>query len=106
MLVGAAAWQPYCPLEQFVSCAPSALTKPRVFPHMGGVFGLRGAGSGRKAQPVPMECRSQRKGCDLQVSGGRYGQVGTIPPFLTFFSSCVIMQRHSNYFFVTKGHAK
>lgn len=63
-----------------MSCAPAAVTKLRVLPHMGSFFGLCGAESGREAYPVPVECRRQRKRCDLQVLCGRYDQVGIIPP--------------------------
>lgn len=56
-------------LEQLVSCAPAALTKLRVLPHVGGFFEICGAESGREADPVPKECGNQRKGCDFVSLG-------------------------------------
>lgn len=76
----AAARQPYSSLEQPVGCAPAALSRLRVLPHVGGFFGLRWAGSGKEAWSVPPKHGSRRNGCDSQVSGGRYGQVGTVLP--------------------------
>lgn len=108
----AAACQPYSSVKQLVSCAPAALTKLRVPPHMGGFSGLCVAGSGREAQPVPMECGSQRKRCNLQVYGGRYGPGGgnssVSEKFVRFWTLFLILCHNAKtfYFFVTKGQAK
>lgn len=86
----AAAWQPYSSPEQLVSCAPEADGMQRTCkgpqaegPSPRGWFFLGYVVQNQGEKHTLFQWNVEVRGRDmiLQVLGGRYGQVGTIPPF-------------------------
>lgn len=75
----AAACQPYSSVKQLVSCAPAALIKLRVPPHMGGFLGyvLQNQGEKHSLCQWNVEVRGRDVICKSMVED--MVQVGTIP---------------------------